>query len=512
MRAGIGGVGSAGLPLSPGTRAVLEKLTREQVDAFERARALAVARGAEWAVASGDAPSTEREVLVGHTMEFRERSIARLAEIHAEIARLHAEEVEVLAGLVEACAHESGAVDEAVALEWGYRDAAAEVAAVTRQAERTALTRLERSVQVCEGFVASLGALAAGQISRAHLDVIMACGERIEDRHVLSVYEHLVLDRAIETTPGRLRSYARRIVEQLLGTSREQRHERARAARFVSLTELDDGMSELCAVVPTVLGVAIRDRLTRIATEVITANKADARAGRETANTDTETELRDARSIDQIRADAFCDMLLTSDPQNGNAHRITAQVAITVPALTLLGHHNDPAMLDGQSPISLEDAREWAANAPTLTRILTDPTTGAPLAVNTYRPSRELRTFLRYRDAHCRFPGCRRTAARCDLDHTIDYHHGGTTSHNNLAHLCQRHHYLKHNTNWQVTQPTPGVLEWVSPTGRTFTDKPARVGPDLSQQPKFAGAAAWGEPPSRQASASPPGAPVPPPF
>ena len=34
------------------------------------------------------------------------------------------------------------------------------------------------------------------------------------------------------------------------------------------------------------------------------------------------------------------------------------------------------------------------------------PHTGATLAVDRYRPSAELRRFLRVRDERCRFPGC----------------------------------------------------------------------------------------------------------
>ena len=37
--------------------------------------------------------------------------------------------------------------------------------------------------------------------------------------------------------------------------------------------------------------------------------------------------------------------------------------------------------------------------------------------------------LLRVRDGGCRFPGCSRRTAGCDLDHTIDWATGATTSH-----------------------------------------------------------------------------------
>jgi hypothetical protein len=62
---------------------------------------------------------------------------------------------------------------------------------------------------------------------------------------------------------------------------------------------------------------------------------------------------------------------------------------------------------------------------------------------------------------------------RCDIDHTVDHHHGGATSNCNLAHLCRRHHTMKHNTAWRVEQRDRGVLVWTSPLGRVYIDRPA---------------------------------------
>ncbi|WP_292874095.1 HNH endonuclease signature motif containing protein, partial [Microbacterium sp.] len=76
------------------------------------------------------------------------------------------------------------------------------------------------------------------------------------------------------------------------------------------------------------------------------------------------------------------------------------------------------------------------------------------------------------RDKHCRFPGCRQPTWRCDIDHTKDAAHGGETRICNLAHLCRRHHILKHHTAWRVRQLADGVLEWTSPTGRIYRDIP----------------------------------------
>jgi hypothetical protein len=62
-----------------------------------------------------------------------------------------------------------------------------------------------------------------------------------------------------------------------------------------------------------------------------------------------------------------------------------------------------------------------------------------PAACSGYTPSPAMIAWVRARDRHCRFPGCRRPAKQCDLDHLIPWG-PGTTQASNLACLC-RYHY-----------------------------------------------------------------------
>jgi hypothetical protein len=50
-----------------------------------------------------------------------------------------------------------------------------------------------------------------------------------------------------------------------------------------------------------------------------------------------------------------------------------------------------------------------------------------PRQVMTYQPGSTLRNLVRARQRTCSFPGCRRPAARGDLDHTVPYDQGGRT-------------------------------------------------------------------------------------
>ncbi len=131
-------------------------------------------------------------------------------------------------------------------------------------------------------------------------------------------------------------------------------------------------------------------------------------------------------------------------------------------------------MLEGHGPIDRETALELAASAPSFTRLLTHPETGAVLSVGraSYAVPADLRTWLRVRDGTCRFPGCSRAARSCEIDHTRDWQFGHGTNHDNLAHLCPAHHHLKHQTGWAVRHRGGGVLEWTSPSGHAYTTEP----------------------------------------
>jgi hypothetical protein len=99
------------------------------------------------------------------------------------------------------------------------------------------------------------------------------------------------------------------------------------------------------------------------------------------------------------------------------------------------------------------------------------------VTVDTYTPNRAMRRWLKARDGRCRWPGCTNPVQRADLDHTQAWVDGGPTSIANLAHLCRRHHLMKHTTAWRVRQLPGGVLEWTSPLGNIHRDEPEPQGP-----------------------------------
>ena len=85
-----------------------------------------------------------------------------------------------------------------------------------------------------------------------------------------------------------------------------------------------------------------------------------------------------------------------------------------------------------------------------------------------YRPSETLAWFVRARDLTCRFPGCGVPAHACDLDHAVPWPLGPTQA-SNLRCLCRHHHLVKTFWGWRDRQHPDGRIEWLSPTGQTYT-------------------------------------------
>ncbi|WP_127127584.1 HNH endonuclease signature motif containing protein [Georgenia sp. SYP-B2076] len=127
------------------------------------------------------------------------------------------------------------------------------------------------------------------------------------------------------------------------------------------------------------------------------------------------------------------------------------------------------AELSGYGPITPDVARAIALGG-TWRRIVTDALTGAVLDVGRtrYRPPDELAEHVRQRDRTCVQPTCSVPAERCQLDHNLSWSLGGETADVNLGPLCVRDHQLKSSGLFHLTQPSPGVFEWTTPSGHAY--------------------------------------------
>ena len=214
-----------------------------------------------------------------------------------------------------------------------------------------------------------------------------------------------------------------------------------------------------------------------------------------------------------------------SQARPGDGPSVAALVNILVPVETLLGLSATPGEAAGYGLLDADDARDLVAAAarhphtrwcitavhpdgtaaahgcargrhpPPGTAAGPDPPPGtavgdylaslrirmAPIArghcdhtraETGYQPSRALQHLIKVRNARCTAPGCGQPASRCDLDHTLAWDQGGLTCECGLAPLCRHHHRCKQSQGWKLEQPSPGVLVWKTPAGRTYATTP----------------------------------------
>jgi len=276
-------------------------------------------------------------------------------------------------------------------------------------------------------------------------------------------FETRITDAAT-LAPARFQARARAVREKLQAQTLTERHKAAHAHRGV-WTEVDrDGMGWLHAHLSAEKLAMVGAALDGIAFGLF-------------------TESDEHRTMAQLRADVLSDLLTgkssactsgsCSDCTGGTGGTCTrpavgVTVALTIPVLTLLGHSDEPALLEGVGPIDIETARRLCGTVPSITRLLTDPVSGSILEMDPrqYRVPAALKRWLAIQQVTCDFPGCGRRAAHCDLDHTRAWADGGTTTADNLNHRCRTHHTMKHQTKWRVDRP-PGAHRavWTSPTG-----------------------------------------------
>lgn len=353
------------------------------------------------------------------------------------------------------------------------RAVAAELGAALRVSDRTIQRRMVAAEVKVDRFPAAWAAQGAGRISAGHARVIVDAGERIEDADARAGYAQRMVAFAEGESPNRTRAVAERLAEQCQPRSLQERHSDAREQRSAWVNDRPDAMAEFGLYGPAVLVHAAFERLTGMGKEV--KKRTAPEAGGEGPDADP-------RTLGQVRADLALDLLLTGAPAghdtpDGMLAAVAGHVAVTVPVLTLMGAGDEvgsapAAELTGRSPIDRATARTLAGAASGWDRVLTDPISGELLAVDRYRPSEHLKRHLRARDERCRFPGCGTPARDADLDHTLDAAHGGPTEDGNLSALCRRHHVLKHHSPWKAKQIGGGLLEWTSPAGRNYVDRP----------------------------------------
>ncbi|TFC54716.1 HNH endonuclease [Cryobacterium sp. TMB3-1-2] len=380
---------------------------------------------------------------------------------------------------------------------WDDRDVArrtivSETACLLRLSERTVEHLMDQSLWLLAA-PATFEALSTGEISYRHATALVDQMRTLpmEDQ---AAFEEKVLPEAKRLPVGRFIDKARRLRERLHPESIVTRSTNALTERHSRWEAAPDGMGWLHWYGTAHDTKAAYDRINGMAVKLkhlgdpSPADQTDDASSNGAAFGIAQDPADDSptRTLDQLRADITAALLLDGITPDGMGAGIRGTVMVTVPVLTLLGLDEEPGTLEGYGPISPEAAREIAGHAPSFTRLLTHPETGVVLSLGKtqHKNTEAMKKYLRVRDETCRFPGCSRPAVTSDVDHTDPWAGGGNTDSDNLAHLCEPHHRLKHLSQWRVTQEPGGILHWTSPGKRSYRTDPANpVGPPRPRPP-----------------------------
>jgi Domain of unknown function (DUF222) len=331
--------------------------------------------------------------------------------------------------------------------EWAEAGAAAEIQAALRLTRNASEQELSFALCLQRRLPQVWEALARGLI-----DVRRAKCLWHRTVHLSAAAARSVVDRVIEAAPGlttgQLNARIDRLCVEADPTDAEQRYRHAVSRRRLAGERTDDGTANLLGLdLPPHLVSTTTRHINRLASDLKTAG--------------------DPRTMDQLRADVFLDLL------SGKSGRVKAVVDIQVDLDTLAGLSEHPGELNGFGPVIADIARQVAAEQEDAEWrfSLTDPETGRVLANGTTRrrPTASQRRAVEARDRHCIFPGCRMPAIDCDLDHEMRWADGGATCVDKLVAACRRHHVIRHRFGWVHRPHGTDDHLWISPLGHRYT-------------------------------------------
>lgn len=330
---------------------------------------------------------------------------------------------------------------------------ASEIRAALCLTRRTAEVQTDLAFQLIARLPRVWKALHAGLIDLPRARVIADQTSHLPRELARNVAD-AALERAPHQTTGQLRARLQRLIISIDPAAARDRYERRVEERRV-ISELgEDGTANLVGLhlPPADTNAAMR-RINRLA-------RAARRRG-------------DPRSIDQIRADIYLD-LLTGRHQTGS-QRDRGIVDIRVDMATLTGADDGPAEIPGWGPVIADIARQVVHEQPDAEwRYTVSDQNGRIVSNGTTRrrPTTHQERRIEATSPTCVFPGCRMPTSQCDIDHHQAWKNGGLTTDDNLGPLCRHDHRTKHQSGWKLAQVRSGTYQWTSPLGHTYTTGP----------------------------------------
>ncbi len=335
--------------------------------------------------------------------------------------------------------------------ELATESAAAEIRVALRLTRRAADNELAFALDLKQRLPRVSDALAAGDIDVRRAKTILYGTAHLSEATAQAVVDRIIA-QAPRLTTGQLRARITRLCIEADPEEAQQRYEDAEAQRRVVCQPTEAGTANLFVydLAPD-RAVAVTRRISALAKSLKTSFE--------------------TRSMDQLRADVFLD-LLEGTPTAASLGRGVVDIHVDLQTLARLADR--PGDLGGYGPVIADIARqitEQQQDSAEWRYTVTDPQTSVPVFNGTTRrrPTASQRRHVQARDRTCIFPGCRMPVVACDLDHRVPWAAGGPTTVSNLAPLCRHDHRIKHEAGWTHQALADGDHQWTTKLGHTYT-------------------------------------------
>ena len=369
----------------------------------------------------------------------------------------------------------------------GATDTTAWLAAKTKTSGRDA-ARLVKRAKVIAALPGLGDALAAGEISAAHVDVVAGI---VPDK-LLAKAASLV-DDAKSLSPEELAHKAHQLVIDHDGDGGAKRAARLEAQQQLRFFNRDSGMRGLLGewapetaapieravdhVVDQLWRLEHPDRdATTLDDRTLKYRRADAMSeiarrvlsGTETGEPETAADPTPAArprprrrrsptaAIAGPRAAAVKPPITSKRVTAPKARPSVVALSVLIDFQTLLGQlavKGICELFDG-TPISPDTVRRLACDAALIPMVLGSRGEVLDQGRRIYTPTVAQRHAVAIRDRHCAFPGCRRPAKWTDVHHIVAFKpgaaNGGRTDLDNLLLLCDKHHHMVHEGHWRL--------------------------------------------------------------
>ena len=373
-----------------------------------------------------------------------------------------------------------------------------EVAAALRWGSVTAQARIDQARLLVGPLESTQVALSLGEITSVHVRVIADAAQRLSTWHSL---EQAIHNASRKDTPENQESIAKAqstfdsdcaaLQSRVLPIARRQGVARTKSKANTSIDIIDEqGQARRKAAARRHRDVYVSSDTDGISTliarlDTLTANAIMSAVNASVANPDIPGAC-DA-TVGERRGESLAALIfgtqvsptgtgVTHDHGTGSGCltpiSVNISVDLTVP-ITELDTKIGPDSLDCD-----------------LRHLLADPGVNVfarPVSINDhghildvgrrrYQITGSLRRLIIARDGTCRFPGCNRSAVRCQIDHAIGWENGGRSDVGNLGALCVGHHQLKTHGGWELTNSKrDGSCTWRSPEGFIYHHYPEPI-------------------------------------